>query len=48
MTAAAVCAVALVVGGWLAIRWFEETERIDNICALIMSVDLDDDIEVGS
>lgn len=44
---AALAAVALAAIGWLAIRWAEETERIDNICALIMSVDIDHD-EVGS
>lgn len=38
---AAWAALALCAVGWLALRWAEETERIDNICALIMSVDLE-------
>ena len=48
MTAAALAAIALVAAGWLAIRWAEQTQHVDNICALIMSVDIDHDIEGGS
>ncbi len=48
MTVAALAAIGLVTAGWFAIRWAEETERIDSICELIMSVDLDHDAEVGS
>lgn len=45
---AAVCAIALAAAGWFAIRWAEERERVDSILAVIMSVDLDHDAEVGS
>ena len=45
---AAWAAIGLCVFGWLAVRWAEETERVDNICALIMSVDIDHDGRTGS
>lgn len=48
MTVAALAALGLAAAGWLAIRWAEETQHIDNVCALIMSVDIDHDSEVGS
>lgn len=47
---AAWAALALCGFGWLTIRVAEERERFSdtNLAALIMSVDLDHDAEVGS
>lgn len=47
MTLAALAALGLAAAGWFAVRWTEETERFNNVCALIMSIDIDHD-EVGS
>jgi hypothetical protein len=38
-------AIALCAAGWFALRWAEETERINNIW-MVLSVDLDLEAEV--
>lgn len=48
MNAAAIAALALVAAGWFAIRWCEESQRTDDLIALILSVDLDTDGRAGS
>lgn len=47
MTAAWI-SLGLCAAGWFWLRWAEESQRIDDLCKFIMTVDLDHDAEVGS
>jgi hypothetical protein len=43
MTAAAVVAVVLLAAGYLALRWAEESRRIDDLIATVLSTPLKDE-----